>query len=480
MDDRDDLHSDEDRGGDTEEFDVSGDEEFGARRPGSALSGSSKKSGGKDKDAQKKGGLVAGTSPKISTRLIRTSSTSNPPSPHPGNGASPHGSPVTSHTPLTYSPRKPKRKTVVALYDFTATTADELTFKIGDRIAVTNEVVDGWWMGEILNANSDIFGGKKGMFPTSYTKVLPDRPTPTGSSNSSSSSVASNSGLRPALSRRRKTEEPGSGRTSLDGLGTARPSHRTTLSTGAVPGKSYPYPSPTPSSSDHSFASGDDHPFEDSEHPFGDHHHYISSGRSPINGHFYAGSITGSEIEEYDDERGSLVNPSAPDFPISFNGAEREKEKDVVAQLARRFSGPAPPVPPPPMTRRATDAAGSGKKPPPPPPPRRSANTASSTPTLSSTSLPPAAAPLPYIPRRPHTNPGTGGGSSTASSTTSSYLNIAQVGVGSSARGNGELDGIDSEGLTFSPFDDQVGCGSFKQNPFKAKGFCSNCMKTHS
>ena len=58
-------------------------------------------------------------------------------------------------------PSKQKKKVVRALYDFSGS-SDELRFKTGDEIVVTNEVLDGWWMGEMK--------GKKGLFPTSYVE----------------------------------------------------------------------------------------------------------------------------------------------------------------------------------------------------------------------------------------------------------------------------------------------------------------------
>jgi hypothetical protein len=56
------------------------------------------------------------------------------------------------------------RKVVRAIDDFNGS-VDELDFKAGDEILVVNEVLDGWWMGEL--------DGKKGLFPTSHTEVIP-------------------------------------------------------------------------------------------------------------------------------------------------------------------------------------------------------------------------------------------------------------------------------------------------------------------
>ncbi|TFK69203.1 BAR-domain-containing protein [Pluteus cervinus] len=60
------------------------------------------------------------------------------------------------------------KKIVRAVYDFSGA-ADELSFKVGDEITVLNEVLEGWWMGEL--------DGKKGLFPTAYVDVLPPKPS---------------------------------------------------------------------------------------------------------------------------------------------------------------------------------------------------------------------------------------------------------------------------------------------------------------
>ncbi|KAJ7180971.1 hypothetical protein C8R46DRAFT_1071048 [Mycena filopes] len=70
-------------------------------------------------------------------------------------------------TRILKPPSQVPRKVVRALYDFSGS-SDELAFKTGDQIVVVNEVLDGWWMGEL--------NGKQGLFPTPYTEVLPDRP----------------------------------------------------------------------------------------------------------------------------------------------------------------------------------------------------------------------------------------------------------------------------------------------------------------
>jgi hypothetical protein len=68
---------------------------------------------------------------------------------------------------ITKPPSLQGKKLVRALYDFTGST-DELTFKAGDEIVVLNEVLDGWWMGEL--------DGHKGLFPTPYTEEISSSP----------------------------------------------------------------------------------------------------------------------------------------------------------------------------------------------------------------------------------------------------------------------------------------------------------------
>jgi hypothetical protein len=102
----------------------------GLRHRSSSTSFAHKHSGSKS------GENVANTSPKLPVRIIR---------------------------PLSLQ----GKKLVRALYDFTGS-ADELTFKTGDEIVVLNEVVDGWWMGEL--------DGRKGLFPTPYTEAILSSP----------------------------------------------------------------------------------------------------------------------------------------------------------------------------------------------------------------------------------------------------------------------------------------------------------------
>ncbi|KAK7029518.1 hypothetical protein VNI00_014551 [Paramarasmius palmivorus] len=64
-------------------------------------------------------------------------------------------------------PSMQNRKVMKALYDFSGS-SDELSFRIGDEIVVVNEVLDGWWMGDL--------NGRRGLFPVPYTEPLPAKP----------------------------------------------------------------------------------------------------------------------------------------------------------------------------------------------------------------------------------------------------------------------------------------------------------------
>ncbi|KAI5118715.1 hypothetical protein M0805_004514 [Coniferiporia weirii] len=59
--------------------------------------------------------------------------------------------------------KKPERKVMKALYDFSGS-SDELSFRAGEEIVVLHEVLDDWWLGEA--------GGRKGLFPTNYATVV--------------------------------------------------------------------------------------------------------------------------------------------------------------------------------------------------------------------------------------------------------------------------------------------------------------------
>ncbi|KAI0060153.1 BAR-domain-containing protein [Artomyces pyxidatus] len=227
-----------------------------------------------------------------------------------------HSSPIVPSRGL-----KPpsQQKLVRALHDF-AGSADELTFRVGDEIVVMNEVLDGWWMGEL--------DGKKGLFPTSYTEVIP--PSSTSSLNS----------LRPRVPSRAKSFA-GSTTDSLSSEST----HRHTLAIDP-----------------HDAGDHDEHPFSDHNHPF----------REPSSGTF-----------SYDTE--SLAESAAGDSEDEI-GQRLVRPRNSNELLTDDDARPAPRVVPPPpvLPRRPTE---TGRKAPPPPPPRRATVSANSTPQIIAASL---------------------------------------------------------------------------------------------
>ncbi|KAI0045187.1 BAR-domain-containing protein [Auriscalpium vulgare] len=224
-----------------------------------------------------------------------------------------------------------QRKLVRALHDF-AGAADELSFNAGDEIFVINEVLDGWWMGEL--------DGRKGLFPTSYTEVIV-----------ASSASSLTSGRRPRVPSRAKSFGGGSTTDSLslsEDSGSRRPEYG---------------------------LAGD--ATEDEEHPFGDHN--VPTVLSPSSGHFGydTESIADSQAEDSDGELGRrLVRPK-----------DEEDRAWTVNTKSNNSLSTAPPL----LPRRPTDA-GSVRKPPPPPPPRRATTSGPAAAASVTNSLHPSAA----------------------------------------------------------------------------------------
>jgi hypothetical protein len=165
-------------------------------------------------------------------------------------------------------------------------------------------------------------------------------------------------------------------------------------------------------------------PSSDMDHPFGDSH--MAASRSPLNGGFYEDSITSDNGRDDDDDETRLV----PDTEDSDDGLH-----------VYRSAPPAPPA-------RRMSIPSSKKTAPPPPPPRRS------TTHLS----------VPQVPPRPAIS--RSNSSTRTNSTNNSFVSVA--------------DAQPEQEFTSSPFDNpRDGCGDFKQNPFKPKGFCNNCFQMH-
>eukprot|EP01111_Echinosteliopsis_oligospora_P014912 TRINITY_DN5735_c1_g1_i3.p1 TRINITY_DN5735_c1_g1~~TRINITY_DN5735_c1_g1_i3.p1 ORF type:complete len:1071 (+),score=360.39 TRINITY_DN5735_c1_g1_i3:181-3393(+) len=76
-------------------------------------------------------------------------------------GGAGRGAPVAKPPP-SVKPAAAAKPTCVAIYDYEASTDDELTFKEGDVITILQKDQNGWWQGELM--------GKKGWIPANYVQ----------------------------------------------------------------------------------------------------------------------------------------------------------------------------------------------------------------------------------------------------------------------------------------------------------------------
>lgn len=306
-------------------------------------------------------------------------------------------------------PSLQERKIARALHNFSGAT-DELSFKAGDEIIVINEVLDGWWMGEL--------DGHKGLFPTSYVEVL---------------------AARPSMLRR-----PPSSNSQLTSSLSSGDSRRQTMA----------------NESDDSYLDSD----------LDEHHGIGLRPLIPDHSPFYGGrsdviSITSNATEDEDEKLLVPITRNPGKSGLPDDGGEsrfRSQSSRSSPQLPDRKILHTLNSPPQPTRRSTTTDIASrsstpSKKAPPPPPPRRTTNN------------PPVAGPP--IPDRPY-----------RSSRTQSVGSLGAIipTPGSS---------ISSHGYDRSPFESatelssvpttEEGCKDFKQNPFQAKGMCSNCFEFH-
>jgi hypothetical protein len=240
----------------------------------------------------------------------------------------------------------------VALYDYTGTAEDELSFSQGQELSVINQLSDDWWLGS--------FGGRQGLFPVSYVRVLPAGSVPSP----------------PALPTRPTPSNNDNG--------------------------SYGFPTASPVQHVASES-------EDSDHPFGDH--YLVGPRKPDAGFGYgyagppgnfdgnsilSGVSAASDTESGDDERPVLGRRSPS--PDAWD-REREREREERERDAKSGGGGGTPSSwrATPMMQGGGGSAGRPalpvramsmkKTPPPPPPPRRPSSTTTSLSSASASSV---------------------------------------------------------------------------------------------
>lgn len=211
-------------------------------------------------------------------------------------------------------PSLQERKMVRALYDFSGS-SDELSFKVGDEILVINEVLDGWWMGDL--------DGRKGLFPTTYVEVIAAKPVlpprVLGSRDMSRSSESFSSGND---TRKHEPVDDGYGASDID-----------------------------------------------------DDRDLTRQPLTPMHSPFYSGGVDAMSITSADEEERGLI-PTPRQATFDENRHNRSEPEGSYQEVPRSLN---PPQQPPLMRRSTTtDIASSlsspGKKAPPPPPPRRSMN----------------------------------------------------------------------------------------------------------
>ncbi|KAK7441818.1 hypothetical protein VKT23_016480 [Stygiomarasmius scandens] len=309
-------------------------------------------------------------------------------------------------------PSMQERKSVRALYDFSGS-SDELSFTVGDEIVVLNEVLEGWWMGEL--------NGKQGLFPTPYTEVIPSKPALP---------------VRPDLSGL-KSESAQS----------------------------------APASMSHNSLSSQD-PDDDDEYRMSDMDEevYGSQPLSPNHSPFFGGGLG----LVHGADAASITSTDGNDNSQAFL-RYHEQPSSSSSSLGTRSNNSFTPIRPP-AIRRSSAADGlvsttppSGKKAPPPPPPRRSTTSVGSPPIparrLSGFSgSAPMLIPPSSLLSTASTTPGSSVSSHSMGYDTSPFESSTELSNLNGDTGNGTSAG---------------GCNEFKQNPFKPKGFCSNCFQFH-
>ncbi|KAF8946030.1 hypothetical protein BGZ47_001468 [Haplosporangium gracile] len=93
------------------------------------------------------------------------------------NRANGYSASVPAPSPPVPIPAAPVRekacKQVRALYNFDATAEGELSLRKGDIVRIIDEIDEGWWEGELVDASG---GRYEGMFPSNYVKEIEKPP----------------------------------------------------------------------------------------------------------------------------------------------------------------------------------------------------------------------------------------------------------------------------------------------------------------
>lgn len=294
---------------------------------GSVMNGRGKKDKENFATLEDEEGGVDGEGKTSTTRpqlLRRQSSKSQPGS----KKNTPSSSPSTTFKTLkslTAGTSSAPPKMVRAVQDFSGS-ADELSFRVDDEIVLLNEVIEGWWMGQLR--------GRKGLFPTSHTEPIHNSPSPAK--------------LQRIPSRKR-------------GSTPSRPASDEDMSKTTLVSRE------ESDAQSHLMTSDDD------DHPFSDSNHLpIRSAITPSYPSFYAGHHPRDSMTEEENEND--YNPS-----LKTDSYEDIHAHNDPSTLVRQPSFGKKPPPPPPPPRR-TPLPGLA----PPPIPQRN-RTSSSLSSLGST-----------------------------------------------------------------------------------------------
>lgn len=373
----------------------------------------------------------------------------------------PGSSPPKVASRILKPPSLQGKKVVRALFDFSGS-SDELSFKVGDEITVVNEVLDGWWMGELE--------GKRGLFPTPYVEVVTAIAKP---------SVPPRKDRRGSLNKRAKRQ----GEDIDDPDDDSRASILSGYDTNDLDDDlDFNRPPLTPKHN----------PF------FGGH---LADTLNITSGHVDPDEPTprpttglngfGKQQQQFYGLEPSGGGNSSPPRRSPIPPPSVPSGSAAAAAQAALTASPGP--------RRATtsDAASTPAKraPPPPPPPRRATN--------AGLTGPPSPESLVTANGGSNGN-GNGNGNGTGPLSRRSH-SFSSISSASLAQTNGQAQAVnaallqqsDDHGPAESPFetpDDMSnglrglrgpgpsvkGCRDFRQNPFKPKGLCNNCFEYHS
>nr|DAC81822.1 TPA_exp: Frk [Scyliorhinus canicula] len=84
-----------------------------------------------------------------------------------GPGRVSENTPTTLSRPLPPEPALPQRKIYVALYDYSARTPEDLSFEAGEKLEVTDQSLDNWWLAHSLWRGD----GRQGYIPSNYVAL---------------------------------------------------------------------------------------------------------------------------------------------------------------------------------------------------------------------------------------------------------------------------------------------------------------------